>query len=440
MLRVNSLKPTRLSIYFSIIDRGGSVLTPEEVRLLNTEAARAALTDHLSDDPDRFALVNAGRDDIPVRAIAEQIACRRKAAAKLPFLAGTEFLYDSLGLQQCSGEAAARYRATLLGGNRLLDLTGGLGIDTLFLSRRFAEVHYCERDPSLLALFEANRRTLGIDNVVVHRGDGVEALSRFPEKYFDWVYADPSRRDDHGRHVVLQRCAPNIIDAMSVLATRARRLCIKASPLLEPSALAGDLPGIEWARFISAGGECRELVLLIGTDGQRHAMRTAAVILDSDGRAVFEVTDDRSAQRCEAADAIGLLVYDPDPAITRAGLWRQLGARLGLRTINRTTGLLTGEDNSPGFPGRVFAVNAVLVWRRAAVRRYLQEHGLAHATVSCRDFPVRADELRVMLGLGEGGHDILLFTRNNRGDKICIHCTRQPSGGSRSGGGDPGES
>ncbi|MBD3239190.1 MAG: hypothetical protein GF331_01285 [Chitinivibrionales bacterium] len=399
-------------------------MTPEEVRLLMAQPAQSALAEHVTDDPDRFALTNAGRDDIPVRAIAEQIACRRKAAVKLPFLTGTDFLYDSLGLQQCSGEAAARYRATLLNGRRLLDLTGGLGIDSLFLSRRFDEVHYCERDPSLLALFEANRRVLGLDNVIVHKGDSIETLSRFPENYFDWVYADPSRRDNHGRHVVLQRCAPNIIDAFPVIAARARHLCIKASPLLEPSALGAELPGVEWARFISAGGECKELVLFARTDGKQCSMRTAAVVLGSRGDTLFELNDDGREQECAAADTLGQLIFDPDPAITRAGLWRQLGARFGLRTVNRTTGLLTGDTVPGTFPGRVFEVNAAMVWRRAAVRRYLQEHGVSHATVGCRDFPMRPDELRALLSLGEGDRDVLLFTRNHRGEKLCIHCIR----------------
>ncbi len=401
------------------------------MRLLSTESARKTLNAHLHDDPDRFALINAGRDDIPVRALAEQIACRRKAAAKLPFLADTGFLYDNVGLQQCSGEPTARYHATLLDGTRILDLTGGLGIDTVFFARRFAEVHYCERDPSLLALFRANRRALGIDNVVVHGGDGLDVLSRFPEGYFDWVYADPSRRDEHGRHVMLQRCTPNIVEARPVLTRCTPRLCVKASPLLEPSSLAADFPGIEQARFISVAGECRELLLVARLNEGGGRLGTFAVLLDSNGRAAFEVSDGEATERCGITETIGPVICDPDPAIHRAGLWRQVGARFGLESVNRTTGLLTGERVHDGFPGRAFAVTSVLVWRRMAVRRYLQEHGVTRATIGCRDFPMRPDELRAMLGLAEGGCDALLFTRNSRGRKICIHCAGGTAGGNR---------
>jgi len=47
----------------------------------------------------------------------------------------------SLSLEQASSEQTAMYKASLVNGQTLADLTGGMGIDTLYLSRKFARFH-----------------------------------------------------------------------------------------------------------------------------------------------------------------------------------------------------------------------------------------------------------------------------------------------------------
>jgi len=107
-------------------------MTLDELRQLLLPENLALLEEPGSDDPADFAMRFQGRKDIPARAIAEQIACRRKAVKKLPMLSLHGLLYTSLALEQASGEAAAAYKASIMNGERAIDLTGGLGVDTIF--------------------------------------------------------------------------------------------------------------------------------------------------------------------------------------------------------------------------------------------------------------------------------------------------------------------
>ncbi len=54
----------------------------DELELLLRPEVMEEIGRNADEDPAAYAMRNAGRTDIPVRAIAEQIACRKKAAKK----------------------------------------------------------------------------------------------------------------------------------------------------------------------------------------------------------------------------------------------------------------------------------------------------------------------------------------------------------------------
>lgn len=79
-------------------------MSPEELRLLVMPESLELIERHSFDDPADFAMRCQGRRDIPVRAVAEQLACRRKAAKKLPELSRKPMLYTAQTLEQRSEE------------------------------------------------------------------------------------------------------------------------------------------------------------------------------------------------------------------------------------------------------------------------------------------------------------------------------------------------
>ncbi len=89
---------------------------------------------HLSDEEWRWFL--------------QQVEGRERTADKLPTFAAIEDWWYPVRLscEQCSSELTARYKAQIVLGTwsngTCLDLTGGYGVDTYFLSEHFARTDY----------------------------------------------------------------------------------------------------------------------------------------------------------------------------------------------------------------------------------------------------------------------------------------------------------
>ena len=216
----------------------------------------------------------------------------RRLASKVPSWAGVPLeVPASLNLQQCSGETAARYKASLVpSGARLADLTGGLGVDSWAFSLRSESVWYNERDAVLLEAVKRNFAALGVSNVVfngydVGDADGLwlDALRSFAP---DIIYLDPARRDAAGRKVfLLEDCSPDVVALMPQLLSVAPLVMVKVSPMADITMLRRRLaPWLSELHVVGADGECKELLCLsrrdaiasAGTEGPATSILAAA--------------------------------------------------------------------------------------------------------------------------------------------------------------------
>lgn len=104
---------------------------------LNNDTLRF-IREHSKDDVRTLALQAPKYPGVDMPAALTQIAGRQAAAEKIPSWHKVEELVypRHLSLEQCSSEATARYKASLipaLPAGTLTDLTGGFGIDCAFL-------------------------------------------------------------------------------------------------------------------------------------------------------------------------------------------------------------------------------------------------------------------------------------------------------------------
>ena len=198
----------------------------------------------------------------------------QKLAAKLPSWAGVTIeVPASLNYQQCSGESAARYKASLLpDGACVADLTGGLGADSWAFSLRASAVWYNEREAVLLEAVKRNFAALGVSNVVFNgfdvsadSTDWQEALRAFAP---DVIYLDPARRDAAGRKVfLLEDCSPDVVSLMPALLGIAPLVMVKVSPMADITMLRRRLsPWLSELHVVGADGECKELLCLCRRD------------------------------------------------------------------------------------------------------------------------------------------------------------------------------
>ena len=399
-------------------------MTPSEFQNLLNPDIQALFASHHSDDPAAFAMQFHGRRDLPIRAMAEQLACRQKAAKKLPTLSKHNLLYTPLALEQSSGERTAAYKASFMSGKRAIDLSGGLGVDTMFFARVFQEVVYCERDSLLCAVVEHNLKVSGVANVQVRNGESISLLAEYPDNSFDWIFVDPARREEGRRSIALEAASPDVVASHDLLLRHAQRVCIKASPALEISGLKKLLPALHTIVVVSVDRECKEILLLLEraypSDG---SVQVKAVCLNSDSDEITEVVGGSDAPRVVAA-AVKEYLYEPDPAIIKARLSAVLARDYGLQFVNKSVDYLTSDRKIEAFPGRSFRVVECVPYKPKSFRTFLERHAIAGASIQRRDFPLSAEELRKKYRLLESERAFLFFTRDAAGHPLCIYAIR----------------
>lgn len=350
-----------------------------------------------------------------------QIVGRRAAAVKLPSWRDVDgVVYPvHLSMEQCSSETTARYKAAMVEGDSLLDITGGFGVDFAWMSRGVARAVMVERQPALCDIARYNFEVLGFDNVEVVEGDGVEFLSGCSENQFDTIYVDPARRGDHGRRVMgIADCSPDVGLLASRLLECARRLVIvKLSPMLDPVDLSRRLPSVQAIHVVATRGECKELLVVMrpGYSGE-----TALVCSNDDQTFHTTLSENGSTPPLWDGDATvsPLYLYEPNAAIMKAGCFAALAARYRVEQADVNTHLFLSRRLVPDFPGRRFEVRDVTSMNKRELKEKLA--GIDSANITCRNFPLSAVELRRRLKLKDGGDIYLIAATIGRRPLIFI--------------------
>lgn len=322
----------------------------------------------------------------------------KKFAAKLPTWAAAGCRVPSgLSLEQCSSEAAASYKAGLVGrAGRLADLTGGMGVDSSAFSRICGEVFYYERDTTLAEAAEENFVRLGIGNIHVCNTE-IDAGTVLPE--CDWIYLDPARRaaDGTGRKVfLLEDCSPNILELLPALLAKAPHIMVKLSPMADITMLSEKLPGIREIHVAGLDGEVKELLCIIGRESG-GAPRITAVDPGSGIPAIaFTKEEEESARMLlSSVPAAGQIIFDPSPVITKAGCFRILCARHGMRKLDRFTHLYVCDSICTDVPGRNFEVLETAPLCKTALKDLAAR--FPGADVTARNIPMDSGELKKRL-------------------------------------------
>lgn len=372
---------------------------------------------------------------LDLKKLAAQLSARQKARYKLPtWYAHDELVFPpALSVEQASSEAAARYKASLVSGALLLDLTGGMGVDTWAFAERMERVIYAEQQPDLAQLAACNLPRLGISNVTVHTGDGLSLAKTLPEPA-SWLYLDPHRRNEQGGKVVrLDQCDPDVSqpELLRTLLTHTARILLKTSPLIDIDAtirqLSGMACGVDAVYVVAVLGEVKEVLFTItGEEKDPDTIPVNAVNLLTNNSISFSLVrgNERTAS-VTLGDPLQYL-YEPNAAVLKAGAFRSVAERFGLTKLAPNTHLYTSDGQVQGFPGRTFVIDRTCRPDRKTLHTYLPG-GKANLTV--RNFPQTVAELRRKLDLREGGDAYLFATTLLNGDRRLLLCRKVPERG-----------
>lgn len=387
-----------------------------------TSATTEFIAAHRSDDPRALALQARRYPGVDMREAVVQIEGWQHAREKLPAWAATDgIIYPPrISMEQCSSEATALYKASLVNGERMADLTGGFGIDCSYMARGFRNAYYVERSELLCDIARVNFRQLGLEHINIINGNSENELSGLPA--LDWIFIDPARRDGAGRKVVaLSDCEPNVVELEDVLLQKATKVMVKCSPMLDIAAAMRQLKSVSAVHVVAINNECKELLFILDSNASGN-VPVHCVNMIKDRVENFSFTIDEEAHAAVSySNGIGRYLYEPNAALQKSGCHRAMSQRLGVAKLHPNSHLYTSGMFIDSFPGRSFVVDKVVGFSKSDIKE-IQSLGKANITV--RNFPDTVQMLRKKLKLADGGDTYLFATTVANGDKVLAVCRK----------------
>ena len=366
------------------------------LELLRSEELRAAVEQNIECDPAKVAL----RRGVPQpQVVATQVKYLQRARRKLPTLYASRCVIPPRAFEQSSSEESAERKP--LEGESCLDLTCGLGIDSMALAKRFKRVVSIERDEALAEVVRYNMALMGITNVEVVSLSAEEYVASCAEQ-FDWVFVDPDRRSDKGNKMVcMEDCSPNILSLMPRLKDLAKRVAIKLSPMFD-CAEAFRLLSPSAVEVVSIAGECKELNIYTGAE--RNIVRVAVI---GQGEWEFAESDMVARPSSESFDSVEWrYLHLPDVALQKARV--AIAALRPYASIWSNNGFAFSREALPvALPVRSYEILSVERYRPKELKRKYKGVGI---DIIKRDTQLSVDAVRKALGAKSGSEATVALT------------------------------
>ena len=378
------------------------------------------IDNNLDTDIMSVLLQKSNFDTISSKELAQQIEGKKKCAVKLPtWFSAAEIYYPSkLNIEQSSSEKTALYKAGLLSGNSLLDLTGGFGVDSYFFSQKIPEVILCEISRKLSEITAHNLNILRAHNIKVLNVDGIEYLKK-SDKIFDWIYADPSRRDKtKGKVFKLSDCTPDITEYLDLLKDKSNATLLKTSPLLDITIGIKELKNVEEIHVVAVNNDVKELLWIIKDNNLPEPLiKTINIKNTQDEVFVFKRSIENKT-KSGFSKPLDFL-YEPNAAILKAGAFKALGNKFHLKKLHEHTHLYTAVKEVK-FPGRVFRILSTYPYSKKSIAAL----NVGKANITIRNFPIPVADIRKKYKITEGGEVYLFFVKDLNNKLQIIKCSK----------------
>ena len=391
---------------------------------INDLALQRSKYKHLSDDEWRWFL--------------QQVEGRERTADKLPLFASIEDWWYPVRLscEQCSSELTARYKASLCqrsglsaersvlcqsAGRSLLDLTGGYGVDTYFLSELFDHTDYVEQNAELCRIATHN---FADKPIAIHNCTAEEFLTNHQSTnpsihQYSLIFLDPARRDSHGGKVFrLEDCTPNVVELLPTLLSHLSpdgHILLKLSPMLDLTQAVKELSSIHrtsslcpfsWdIHVVAVKNEVKEVLLCTKGQCAKYEGKITSIDLAEPEKAFTFTKEEESGSSSlpHKGELEGAYLYEPNAAILKAGAYKLIAERFNLHKLDINTHLYVSGTLVENFPGRIF---------EAQLYKGGMEVG-SQANVLVRNYPLTAEQLKKKLRLKDGGSTYVIGCRVN---------------------------
>jgi hypothetical protein len=331
------------------------------------------------------------------KAALETASLRLRARAKFERAEAMYFTREAL--EQASGERIARYRAARYAGlETAADLGCSIGGDSLALAEH-CRVTGLDQDPLRLAMAAENLAAYGRGGRAAWLQADL-ATAALPKA--DAFFFDPARRSGGRRKFSVRDYAPPL-DLVRDWLAQAPAGGVKISPGVDLAEVAGYQAEVE---FISERGELKECALWFGR--LRRAPRRATRL---DEAGTHSLLPDPAAEAAPPPAGPPLAyLYEPDPAVLRAGLVTTLAAQLDARQIDADIAYLTAAALRPTPWARAYTLEAALPFQLKRLREKLRALGVGRVTVKKRGSPLEPEALIKQLRLSGTEHRVVILT------------------------------
>lgn len=365
------------------------------------------------------------------RAALETAILRREGLSKFP--AAGQMYFTRPALEQASSSPVASYRAGRFAPfEAAFDLGCSVGGDTFALAHQTFTIGV-DRDPLRLAMAQANARSLGLgERVEFIYADLTHPLPLAlvgspPDKFA--LFFDPARRRGRRRIFSVRDYSPPLGVVENWLPV-CPALGVKISPGVNLDELGGYDAEVE---FISLDGELKEAVLWFGplkTASRRatllpgpHTLRASPELESSQAKQ----KDPEGGGRLIQLDEPRAFLYEPDPAILRAGLVQPLGVQLEAAQLDPDIAYLTSDRLVRTPFARCWRVEGWMPFNLKKLRAALRERSVEEVVVKKRGSPIQPEELIRALRLKKPGgagkpKSRTLFLTHLRGRPVVVFC------------------
>lgn len=415
---------------------------------------RLFIQEHRKEDVRQLALKASQFPDIDMPFALDQIAGWQMACKKLPSWAAVKGIVypPHLSMEQCSSEQTALYKKMLVkrllselfpsGATshalRLVDLTGGFGVDFSFLATLFSEAIYVECQEHLCRIAQENFSLLGLRQSKVVHDDSINYLRQMESA--DVIYLDPARRDSQGsRTFAIHDCTPDVLSIKEELLRKAPCVIVKLSPMLDWHQAVEELSSVSEVHIVAVGNECKELLLVlkgdVGLQHDKQKSRHLTVHCANDSQRFMFRRDNEGCRSDSMEEGMppsafmtykdideqslaDSYLYEPNASVMKAGCFDVIMKCYGVTAIGKNSHLFVSKELISDFPGRKFLIKAFSTMNKRELKVMLKD--ISKANVAVRNFPLSSNDLRKRLRLSDGGDDYLFGTTTDDGKHLVV--------------------
>jgi 16S rRNA G966 N2-methylase RsmD len=357
--------------------------------------------------------------EIPYSVLLNQIAAKQKAKDKLPtwYHANNIIYPEKISIEQTSSEITAKYKASLLSGTSVIDLTGGFGVDDYYFSKVVEKVTHCEINAELSEIVKHNCKQLQVDNMECFAGDSAVLLKDLNQK-FDTIYIDPSRRNDaKGKVFMLADCLPNVVDLQDFYFTYSNKILVKTAPILDIQAGLSELKNVKKIHIVAVENEVKELLWEIEKNWNSIPIITT---INFEKNRVFQNEIALESNETATYSLPKKYLYEPNAALMKSGCFEAISSIFSVEKLHQHSHLYTSDLLQP-FSGRSFEIITAIPYQKNEIKTHLLNKKM---NVTARNFPLKVDEIKKKHKISDGGIVFAFFTTNLNNEKIVLLCKK----------------